>query len=71
MPRPTGISELLFFYALDGFENYVEETSAGLEYNGSLIEDVTIVEVSYNITDIDIITHTSAPWTHNIFYNLA
>lgn len=48
MPRPTGISEQLYFYALDGFENYVEETSAGLEYNGSLIEDVTIVEVSYN-----------------------
>ena len=37
MPRPTGISEQLYFYALDGFENYVEETSAGLEYNGSLV----------------------------------
>lgn len=71
MPRPTGISNQLYFYALDGFEDFLEETSSGLKYNGSLIEDVTIVEVSYNITDIDIITHTSDRWTHNIFYNLA
>lgn len=69
IPRPTGISNQLFFYGLSKFIEKYTTTSSGLRINGRDLEDVTIVDVAYNITSGSIIEATASPRTHNIFYN--
>lgn len=71
IPRPTGISEQLFFYGLSQFSNEFTTTSSGLRHNGHDLEDVTIVDIAFNITASSIITGTDNKSTHNIFYNWA
>lgn len=71
IPRPTGISDQLFLYALYNFKNEYSTTSSGLRHGGHDLEDVTIVDISWNITNSSIIEGTADPKTHNIFYNWA
>lgn len=71
IPRPTGISNQLYFYGLSQFSNEFTTTSSGLRHNGHNLEDVTIVDIAYNITASSIITGTEDKFTHNIFYNWA
>ncbi len=71
VPAPSGISSQLFFRSLTSFKPSYTQTPYGLVFEGNNITDVTIVDISSNITNGWIIDNVSNPEMYNIFYNIA